>query len=193
MAIWKFLWCKRKPIKTFDNIVTPPINLPNDNINDKIDSILTNIKSLEDRLKSPTELHNHIHYGVNKTLNLTSSPRPKRQKLECEVLDKLIFTNLELGYLYLLKEREFIKTKENIYKIGKSCDYRKRFAQYPNDSQIFFLYFSQYMSQQEQYFLKVFRSKFVNRKDIGREYFEGNHDEIVGTFLELCSSIEKSA
>ena len=38
-------------------------------------------------------------------------------------------------YIYLLQEREFIKCKENIYKIGKTKQEKfKRFNQYPNGS-----------------------------------------------------------
>ena len=42
----------------------------------------------------------------------------------------------ELGqYIYLLQEREFRKTKEKIYKLGKTKQqHTKRFAQYPKDS-----------------------------------------------------------
>jgi len=38
-----------------------------------------------------------------------------------------------IGYIYLLQEREFIKTKENIYKLGKSKQENlKRIQNYPN-------------------------------------------------------------
>lgn len=42
---------------------------------------------------------------------------------------------METHYVYLLQEREFIKTEENIYKIGrtKKPNY-ERFKQYPNGS-----------------------------------------------------------
>jgi len=41
------------------------------------------------------------------------------------------------NYIYLLKEREFIKTNEHIYKIGRSKqENTKRFLQYPKGSQL---------------------------------------------------------
>ena len=39
-----------------------------------------------------------------------------------------------MGYIYILIEREFIKTKERIYKLGRTKDWRKRLQQYPNGS-----------------------------------------------------------
>ena len=43
------------------------------------------------------------------------------------------------NYIYLLQEREFIKTKENIYKIGMTqCENLKRFNQYPKGSCLLF-------------------------------------------------------
>lgn len=42
-----------------------------------------------------------------------------------------------MGYIYLLQEREFIKTKENIYKLGKSKQENlKRIQNYPNGTKL---------------------------------------------------------
>ena len=42
-------------------------------------------------------------------------------------------------YIYLLREREFIKTKENIYKVGRTeKENLKRFNQYPKGSELLF-------------------------------------------------------
>jgi hypothetical protein len=41
------------------------------------------------------------------------------------------------GYIYLLQEREFIKTKENIYKLGKTKQENlKRIQNYPNGTKL---------------------------------------------------------
>ena len=43
------------------------------------------------------------------------------------------------NYVYLLQEREFIKTKENIYKVGMTKkENHKRFNQYPKGSILLF-------------------------------------------------------
>ena len=42
-----------------------------------------------------------------------------------------------MSYIYLILEREFIKTNENIYKIGRSNQNNdKRIKQYPNNSKL---------------------------------------------------------
>ena len=42
---------------------------------------------------------------------------------------------MKAEYVYLLQEREFIKTKENIFKVGKTKqENSKRFKQYPKDT-----------------------------------------------------------
>ena len=46
---------------------------------------------------------------------------------------------MESQYIYLLQEREFIKTKETIYKIGKTKQVNNnRIAQYPKGSVLLF-------------------------------------------------------
>ena len=38
---------------------------------------------------------------------------------------------MNIGYIYLLQEREFVRTKENIYKVGMTTkENHKRFAGY---------------------------------------------------------------
>ena len=42
---------------------------------------------------------------------------------------------MEVNYIYLLQEREFIKTNESIYKIGRTKqEHNKRLNQYPKGS-----------------------------------------------------------
>ena len=48
-------------------------------------------------------------------------------------------TNMMSNYIYLLQEREFIKTNENIYKIGMTTKLNfERFNQYPKGSVLLF-------------------------------------------------------
>jgi len=47
--------------------------------------------------------------------------------------------NNETNYIYLLQETEFIKTKETIYKVGRtSTNNLTRFNQYPKNSLLLF-------------------------------------------------------
>ena len=79
------------------------------------------------------------------------------------------------NYIYLVKEREFIKTNENIYKIGRSKqENTKRFLQYPKGSELIIQSRCIDCIKTEKILINLFKTKFIHRRDIGNEYFEGN-------------------
>ena len=78
-------------------------------------------------------------------------------------------------YIYLLQEREFIKTKENVYKVGMTKkENNKRFNQYPKGSVLLFQIICNNCKNMEKIILKKFKETFKQKKDIGNEYFEGD-------------------
>ena len=78
-------------------------------------------------------------------------------------------------YIYLLQEREFIKTKENVYKVGRTeKENHSRFNQYPKGSVLLFQMICNDCKNIERQIIKLFKEKFIRKKDIGNEYFEGN-------------------
>ena len=83
-------------------------------------------------------------------------------------------------YIYLLQEREFIKTKEHIYKVGmtKKENY-ERFNQYPNGSILLFQMICNNCKNIEKEVIKLFKQNFKLRKDIGNEYFEGEYKKMI--------------
>jgi len=82
------------------------------------------------------------------------------------------------GHLYLIKEREFIKTNEHILKIGKSTRIKSRMPSYPKDSRIYLIVYCPWdIHVAEKELIKQFDSIFINRKDIGREYYEASSDD----------------
>lgn len=83
-------------------------------------------------------------------------------------------------YIYLLKEREFIKTKENIYKVGMTMkENHKRFNQYPKGSILLFQIICNDCKNIEKHVVKKFKKTFKQRKDIGNEYFEGDYKNMI--------------
>lgn len=77
-------------------------------------------------------------------------------------------------YIYLLQEREFIKSGESIYKIGRTQkEHLIRFAQYPKGSSLLFQMRCRDGVRIEAWLLKIFKDAFIQRLDIGKEYFEG--------------------
>jgi hypothetical protein len=83
---------------------------------------------------------------------------------------------MKIEYIYLLQEREFVKTNENIFKIGKTKqENNKRFLQYPKGSILLLQSSCIDCDALEKKIIKLFKEKYFHRKDIGNEYFEGFH------------------
>ena len=83
------------------------------------------------------------------------------------------------GYIYLIQEREFISTNRNVFKIGMTSQSNtRRLQQYPKNSKLI-CYVGYYnITVGERELLQQFRDKFISRKDIGSEYFEGDPDKM---------------
>ena len=79
------------------------------------------------------------------------------------------------NYIYLLQEKEFIKT--NIYKIGIT----QEINQYPENSIILFQIDCNNISEEEiiKQIIKQFTENFIQRKDIGDESFEGDSKKMI--------------
>lgn len=92
-------------------------------------------------------------------------------------------------YIYLLQEREFIKTHEPIYKVGMTKqDNHARFKQYPKGSVLLFQMICTDCSNTEKQILKSFRKQFSARKDIGAEYFEGKYNDMIDVIYSTIKS-----
>lgn len=93
------------------------------------------------------------------------------------------------NYIYLLREREFIKTGEPIFKVGMTTkENHVRFNQYPKGSILLFQIICKSCKNMETHILTEFRTKFKSRKDIGNEYFEGEYK----TMMDIIYLIVKN-
>ncbi len=93
-----------------------------------------------------------------------------------------------LQYVYLLREREFIRLNENTFKVGKTAqEPYKRFSGYPKGSEVLAFIAVGDCHKMETEILEHFRENFQQRKEYGSEYFQGDPDKIIHSFL-LCVS-----
>ena len=91
---------------------------------------------------------------------------------------------------YIIQEREFIKSGEEIYKIGKTTqEGTKRLTQYSKGSKIILLMEVENCHEFENQVKDIFNKKYQRRKDLGNEYYEGDKDEMVKDYFELKKSI----
>lgn len=89
------------------------------------------------------------------------------------------------GYIYLIREREFVKTNEEVYKVGRSKNFERRFQSYPKDSEILGCMFVRDQFYSERMLIQMFDREYKQRSDIGREYYEGDRQRMINDFLTL--------
>ena len=146
----------------------------NEQINEKLN------KQFSERINE--QIKEEINEKLNQQLNQQLRERINKQ---CnQQLNKSSEKNIDLqsstNYIYLLQEREFIKTKEDVYKIGmtKKENY-KRFNQYPKGSVLLFQFICNNCNDIEKKIINIFIESFKQRKDIGTEYFEGDYNNMI--------------
>ena len=81
-----------------------------------------------------------------------------------------------LLYLYYTR-REFIRIKEETYKVGITQDITRRYSEYPKSSKL--IYTRVCDTNFEKEILKILREKFIQKREYGTEYFEGDYNEII--------------
>jgi hypothetical protein len=97
-------------------------------------------------------------------------------------------------YIYLLQEREFISTNQNVYKIGKTKQENlARFKQYPKGSKLIIQILCTNCDVLESELIQNFRTKYTHRKDIGNEYFEGNYIHMIDDMYQATAKSYQNA
>ena len=92
-------------------------------------------------------------------------------------------------FIYLIKEREFIKTKEHIYKIGKTKQENlQRIKSYPNGSILLLYIITNDCDKKEKLIIQKFKEHFIHKKDIGNEYFMGDYNHMINIILSIISN-----
>lgn len=98
-----------------------------------------------------------------------------------------------MEYVYLLQEREFVNTNENVYKIGRTKQVNlARFRQYPKNSILYLQSFCGNCVLCEKEIMKRFAKKYKRRSELGREYFEGDvRNMMADVYLITINSLKK--
>lgn len=104
--------------------------------------------------------------------------------------------NPDIHYLYLLSEREF--RGHNVYKLGRTVQKPhqralQRFEGYAKDSEIALLQSVPDSVTAERELLKIFRTRFIARTDIGDEYFEGDPRLMTTLFFDFVQEVNLRA
>ena len=106
-----------------------------------------------------------------------------------EPITDMSLPKMKAEYVYLLQEREFVKTKENIFKVGKTKQVNsKRLNQYPKDTVLLLQIICSDCDKTERSILNSFQIKYKQRKDVGNEYFEGDYKTMISGIYDLVTN-----
>lgn len=95
------------------------------------------------------------------------------------------------GSIYILREREFMALGQFTYKVGRTGDICKRIRGYPKGSNVLFNIKVFDMKETEKNVLDVFKETFVQCRDIGLEYFQGNIYSMIETIVRVVRTNEE--
>ena len=85
-------------------------------------------------------------------------------------------------YIYLLREREFIRLNEPTYKIGRTQQNPyDRFSSYPKGTEIILYIMVDDSVSLEKQVINTFKKIYEHKKGYGNEYFSGNVSEMIKT------------
>jgi len=103
------------------------------------------------------------------------------------------YKNIKRDYIYLIKEREFVRIGEDTYKIGRTQQNppTDRLLQYPSGSEIILLTIVDDCFSLEKQVIKVFKQKFIHKKEYGNEYFNGDVKDMIKTIYSIIFKQEK--
>jgi len=94
-------------------------------------------------------------------------------------------------FIYLLQEREFIKTREPIYKIGKTKQEKlKRIKSYPNGSELLFYIICNNCDEIEKTIINKFKIHFNHKKEFGNEYFMGDYNLMIDIIYNIIRTTD---
>lgn len=93
------------------------------------------------------------------------------------------------GFVYLIYLREFINANEDVYKVGCCENIERRKSQYPKGSILLFTRFTTNFLEIETKIKESFRKKYIIRRDLGTEYFEEDHHDMIDDMYNIVKQI----
>lgn len=117
----------------------------------------------------------YIYKSSNTSASVSTSDPLLDFKIKLSQLQRVKDTT-NGGHIYMIQEREFVNAQLPIYKIGKSTRIVHRMPSYPKDSRVYSIMYTGYnVHRIESMIIDYFDALFVNRTDIGREYYQCNN------------------
>jgi hypothetical protein len=172
------------------SLLDPPLEVNKvDILEEQNKNLIDIVEKLQKRL---TKLENNNNKIINNNIQEIVVKQQKENKiLKEKIKDLEIERNIQPDtnhFIYIIKEREFIKTNEEIYKIGKTRGLRNRIGDYPKGSAIKMVYPCKDIDIIEKELLLLFDEQFIRMVDVGREYFRGDINVMVNLVTNHITS-----
>jgi hypothetical protein len=168
------------------------------------DLIQENIKLL-DRIKELEEQKSYFQNKKSYLVEKTNFLREKICTLEIQMLekDKLINNNkkdndggikikMVQEYVYIIRECDFVRLNEDIYKIGRTAktNPEDRFQKYRKGTEIVAFFKVNNSIECENKMIKCFsnHTNIKKRSEYGKEYFEGNRNELLNEIFQIVKN-----
>ena len=102
---------------------------------------------------------------------------------------------LQTNYFYILREREFLRSGEQTWKIGKTGQNPpyKRFEGYPKGSEILLLLQVPNKDIFERKVIEVFKNKYQRMVEYGNEYYRGDIDDMIKDVITIKFNLDPVA
>jgi hypothetical protein len=149
----------------------------------------SNVSTKEDTLKNgSTKLVQETQLNIQPTL----IEEKKEIHIQEPVVD--IPISSKNGYIYLLREREFVRLNEHTYKIGRTTNTLvNRFGDYPKKSHILVAFSVIDCFDMEKKLISVFEKEFTKKTEYGNEYFLGDVERMKYLIsFEIAKSYEQN-
>ena len=96
--------------------------------------------------------------------------------------------DVDKGSIYIIYTRACKNADEGVYKIGKTGDYIRRQSQYTKGGEMVFVANVNNRHESENLIKAGFSKEFVQRRDYGTEYFEGDIFEMVLLLKDILNT-----
>ena len=175
--------------------------IPENNIN-KIIILEEKIKKLENENKNNFEEKIKLLEEKNLILHTQNCDKDKcleKKDLEIKNLYKNIYSkNSDIQikkiqeYVYIIRECDFVRLNENIYKIGRTAkaNPEDRFQKYRKGTEIVGFFGVKDSIECENKMIKCFSNHTNIKKmsEYGKEYFQGNKNELLNEILQIVTN-----
>lgn len=90
------------------------------------------------------------------------------------------------GFLYIIREREFVRLDKPVYKFGKAKNFQNRLKRYPNNSEVLATVAVSNRHLAENELKDCFQLKFQQEREYGYEYFSGDRQMMLDEFFRVA-------